>query len=258
MFILKLWDRCSRRPKVRTCFVSLLQSPDLHHDVYAVAAKRAALDTFEANLAAELSEGEWQAFFESNPWIFGHGLNYVFLNKVGAKLETTTTGSAFDRAGKRADGLMMTRAEVSQYVLVEIKRNDTDLLRGTTYRRGCWAVSDELSGAVAQTQKTVFDFTRSRFRDRLKDADGNDTGTEIYSVEPRSFLVVGNLSQIRGNDDKIACFELFRRNIRSPEILTFDELYHRASCIVANLSPEGGPAEEATKPVSVFDIDDPF
>jgi hypothetical protein len=221
----------------------LAASPDLHHDIYAVAAKRAALATFEANLSANLSEHDWQEFFENNPWIFGHGLNYVFLNKVAATLETTTTGSAFDRAGKRADGLMLTRAEVSQYVLVEIKKNDTDLLRGTNYRRGCWAVSDELCGAVAQTQKTVFEFTRNRFRDRLKDPDGNDTGIEIYSVEPRSFLVIGNLSQIRGNDDKIACFELFRRNIRGPEILTFDELYHRASCIVANISPSEKASE---------------
>jgi hypothetical protein len=28
---------------------------------------------------------------------------------------------------------------------------------------------------------------------------------------------------------KVACFELYRRNIRSPEILTFDELYYYAS-----------------------------
>jgi hypothetical protein len=148
----------------------LAASPDLQHDIYAVAAKRAVLDTFEANLRGDLSEADWQAFFESNPWIFGHGLNYVFLNKVGKKLETVTTGSAFDHSGKRSDGLMLTRAEVSQYVLVEIKKNDTDLLRRLPYRPGCWAVSDELAGAVTQTQKTVFEFTRNRFRDRLKDA----------------------------------------------------------------------------------------
>ena len=39
---------------------------------------------------------------------------------------------------------------------------------------------------------------------------------------------------------KVACFELYRRNIRSPEILTFDELYYRASRIVENLGGETG------------------
>ena len=105
----------------------LASSPELHKDVYAVAAKRKALQEFEQKLElAELSESEWQDFFERNAWIFGHGLNYVFLNKASKTLEARTTGSTFDRPGKRADGLMLTRAEVSQYVLVEIKRNSTE------------------------------------------------------------------------------------------------------------------------------------
>ena len=216
----------------------LAANPELHQDIYAVAAKRTALAKFQSNLNSELSELDWQRFFEQNSWIFGHGLNYVFLNKVGRKLEMQTTGSAFDQSGKRTDGLMRTRAEVSQYVLVEIKRNDTELLQATEYRSGCWSVSHELSSAITQTQKTVFDFTRSRFRDHQKDEFGNDTGNEVYAVEPRSFLVIGNLAQLRGNDDKIACFELYRRNIRGPEILTFDELFQRASCIVENISRE--------------------
>ena len=217
----------------------LAATPELHYDIYAVAAKRAALAEFEANLKQDgISEPDWQAFFERNPWIFGHGLNYVFLEKVGAKLEASTAGSTFDRPGKRADGLMRTRAEVSQYVLVEIKRDDTELLQKGTYRPGCWSVSDELSGAVTQTQKTAFEFARDRFRDDLKDEVGNSTGSIAYAIQPRSYLIVGNLAQLKGNGDKIACFELYRRNILSPEILTFDELFYRAGCIVANISSE--------------------
>jgi len=62
----------------------LATSPELHQDIYAVAAKREALQEFEALLrASDTPEPNWQAFFERNPWIFGHGLNYVFLDKVG-------------------------------------------------------------------------------------------------------------------------------------------------------------------------------
>ena len=217
----------------------LAASPELHQDIYAIATKRAAVADFEANLKRDdVSEADWQALFERNPWIFGHGLNYVFLDKVGTKLEARTTGGAFDRPGKRADGLLRTRAEVSQYVLVEIKKSGTELLKQARYRPGCWGVSDEVSDAVTQTQKTVFEFARNRFRDDLKDKIGNSTGGIAYVIEPRSFLVVGNLAQLEGNDDKVACFELYRRNIRSPEILTFDELYYRAGCIVENISCE--------------------
>jgi len=107
-------------------------------------------------------------------------------------------------------------------------------------------LSEELSNAVSQTQKTVFEFTRNRFRDYSKDGDGNDTGRIIYSVEPRSYLIIGNLQQLLSNDDKVACFELFRRNLRAPEILTFDELYQRARYIVENISNKIHQANEPT------------
>ena len=215
----------------------LSETPELHDDVYAVASKREALREFEDKLRIEyLSEPEWQKFFERNTWIFGHGLNYLFMDKVAKKLEATTTGATHDRPGKRNDGFMRTRAEVSQYVLIEIKCAHTLLLQKDQYRSGCWAASSEMSAAVTQIQKTVFDFTRNRFRDRRKDEQGNDAVGDIYAVDPRSYLVIGNLGQLLGNDDKIACFELYRRNIRAPEILTFDELYQRAKCIVENVS----------------------
>jgi hypothetical protein len=225
----------------------LAANPALHEDIYAVAAKRTALAEFEINLSREVSEAEWQRFFEVNAWIFGLGLNYVFLNKAGRKLESQTTGSAFDRAGKRADGLMVTNAEVSQYVLLEIKKANTHLLRENTYRSGVWGVSEELSNAVTQIQKTVFEFTRNRFRDYSKDDDGNDTGKIVYAVEPRSYLIIGNLGQLLSNDDKVACFELFRRNLRAPEILTFDELYQRARFIVENISNKVQTATRSTE-----------
>jgi hypothetical protein len=228
----------------------LADAPELHQDIYALASKRAALAEFEQKLGSDASEREWQDYFEANPWVFGHGLNYVFLDKVGPKLETVTTGNTFDRGGKRIDALMRTRAEISQYVLIEIKRDATKLLRKDEYRSGCWAASDELSAAVTQTQKTVFEFTQHRFHDLLKDEDGNHTGEAAYAIEPRSFVVIGNLSQLQGNNDKIACFELYRRKLVSPEIVTFDELFQRARCIVNNLS---GTVESTTQPQPAFD-----
>jgi hypothetical protein len=56
----------------------LASNPELHQDVYAVAAKRAALADFQSNLASAIPEREWQAFFEQNSWIFGHGLTISF------------------------------------------------------------------------------------------------------------------------------------------------------------------------------------
>ncbi len=221
----------------------LAETPELHHDIYAVAAKRAALAEFEQRMGTETPEKDWQAFFEANQWIFGHGLNYVSLDRASDTLTARTTGNEFDRSGKTADA-MKTRAEVSQFVFVEIKKHTTDLLRrGDPYRPGCWGVSAEVSNAVTQVQKTTFEFARKRFRTALKDSVGTDTGETAYSIEPRSYLIVGNSAELQGNDDKIACFELYRRNVRAPEILTFDELLYRARFIVQNISQSAAIVE---------------
>ena len=44
------------------------------------------------------------------------------------------------------------------------------------------------------------------------------------------------------NEEKYSSFELFRRNIQNPEIITFDELYERATYIVTSAQQEAQDA----------------
>jgi hypothetical protein len=179
----------------------------------------------------------WQHFFERNPWIFGHGLNYVFLDKEGKKLEAVTTGATHSTPGNRVDALMRTRAVISQYVLIEIKKASTDLLRKSAYRSGCWTISSEVSDAVSQIQKTVFDFTSNQSpKVQMTGEDGFRAGDEIFRVQPKSYLVIGHLRTMTDSDERFTCFQLFRSSLMAPEILTYDELYERAKCIVATIS----------------------
>jgi hypothetical protein len=75
-------------------------------------------------------------------------------------------------------------------------------------------------------------------RETLKPDDdkGYPTGEEAFNYAPKSYLVTGNLAEFIGehgvNKDKLRSFELLRRNLHSPEIITFDELYERAKFIV--------------------------
>lgn len=215
----------------------LSEDERLEHDVFAIARKRAVLDEFKNLLDGDTSETIWQEFLEKNPWIFGFGLNYVFLDRVSDKFEATTTGSDAFTSGKRADGLAMTKAQVSQTVLIEIKASKSPLLQGKPYRSGVWPVDHEVSAAVSQSQKTSFEFVRRKaVKLELTDSLGHETGETIYTVEPRSYLIVGNLGQLDSNSDKITSFELYRRKLASPEILTFDELYFRAVALVDSIA----------------------
>lgn len=216
----------------------LSESPDLKDDIIAVEEKRRALTRFREMLKHQADEAVWQQFFERNPWIFGYGLDYRFLHKVDKWLETQVVGPTFMEHGRRADALVRTRAAISQLVFIEIKRADTQLVRNREYRSGCWAISEEVAGAVTQIQKTVNDFQRRHFGNRLKDEKSDDTDQYVYAVEPKSYLVVGHLQELARNQEKMQCFELFRRNVRNPEILTFDELFGRAEHILERISPE--------------------
>jgi hypothetical protein len=136
---------------------------------------------------------------------------------------------------------MKTKGMINSLCFGEIKTNKTDLLKKITlpYRRECWSVSDELIGGVAQIQKTIQKSIENiRTKTEIKDKNGDLTGEQLYLYQPKSFLIIGTLSQFvvedKVNEEKFSSFELFRRNLVNPEIITFDELYERAKHIVNN------------------------
>jgi antiviral defense system Shedu protein SduA len=72
---------------------------------------------------------------------------------------------------------------------------------------------------------------------RPTDVNGNPTGEIVYSYKPKSFLLIGKLSEFLThggpNRERFASFELLRKNTIAPEIITFDELLERAQFIAS-------------------------
>jgi hypothetical protein len=255
-------------------FASLLESENLQRDLVAIGYRRKELAYFEKLLSDQsYFRGEqerldckperlWQAFFERNTWIFGYGLSYHFLTALDQrKLEQAIKGPDVIGRGKEADGLMKTRARVNSLCFVEIKTHETDLIAPRAYRGDAWPPSNELSGAVAQMQATVQTAIENLGRTlQPRDRDGNPTGETLFNVQPRSFLIVGSLGEFHTstgiNEIKVRSFELYRRNVARPEILTFDELLARAKFIVEH---DGTVADRpvATEPDD-DDADVPF
>lgn len=231
-------------------FAQIAQNEITEQDIIALGYRRKQLAYFEQllfedgffeNERSRLNvkpEAVWQRFFELNPWIFGHGLSYIFTNSLNdRKLEQIVRGHSIAAAGKRVDGLLKTNALIQSLCYVEIKRHDTLLLKRSTYRSGVWQCSDELAGGVAQIQATVRAATETiRSRYKVEDDEGYPTGEEISNVYPRSYLVVGCLNEFKRGEDtnfqKYQDFESFRRHLNAPEIITFDELFYRAKNIV--------------------------
>lgn len=221
-------------------------------DVVAVAYRKAQLGRFQrlledanffsaeqANAPNQSAEAVWQQFFEDNHWIFGGTL---FLNSAGAfdptKLEVAVSGASVAMHGKRVDALLRTRGRIGALCFVEIKTHSTPLLKSAAYRPGAWAPSDHLSGAVSQLQRTI-QLAEQTIGEKLSlpDPVGNPVGPPAYLMRPRAAVICGDLSQFMTaaggvNEDKYSSFELFRRHLQSPEIVTFDELLERARLMV--------------------------
>lgn len=185
-------------------------------------------------------ESVWQHYFEQNTWIMGYGLSYIFNSPLaGEKLEQVISGATIFQSGKRIDALLKTRGIINSICFAEIKTHKTHLLKQTknAYRGESWAISDELAGAIAQVQRTIQKSIENlKTKTEIKDSEDNLTGENLYLYKPKAFLIIGSLYEFvteNGiNESKYSSFELFRKSINGIEIITFDELFERASFIV--------------------------
>jgi hypothetical protein len=244
-------------------------------DVVAFGYRKRQLEIFERllhdstffdSLAKEWNvrgkEAVWQKFFESNPWIFGYGLHYIFNTQLdNKKLEQITTGYSVQESGKRVDALMKTSGLISSLCFIEIKTHATALLSKEPYRAECWRISDELAGSVSQVQKTVQKAIKTiQTKIEIESKYGEPTGEVAFLYQPKAYVVIGSLSEfIVGNginEQKFSSFELFRRNITNPEIITFDELYDRAKFIAQLSENESSSCESAVAQISDFPLED--
>lgn len=236
----------------------LIEKDAQAEDIIALAGRREALRRFEKMLTDEEffdsllkkdkgqkknkgKESVWQEFFEKNPWILGVGLGaQIFTSWSEDKLEQVVKGYSIKGRGKRADALLRTEGLIRSMVFAEIKHHRTPLLKPSSYRPGVWPMSDELSGGVNQAQATVHQAVDD-IGERIVglDEEGFETSDITYLVRPRSFLIIGDRSELVNDEGqhhpgKIRSFELQRRHLQEPEVVTYDELLARAKWVVEN------------------------
>ena len=190
--------------------------------------RKKALETFRLSLKQTQEESWWQDFFQRNTWIFGYGLKYQILKSVQSQPRYGGANVA-GKGTEKGDFLERTEAEIRFTVLVEIKRPDSLLLGSKSYRNGAWQLGEDLTGGVSQLQANCrrWELEGSQAEQNLEALQQE----KIYTVHPKAILVIGAITQLNGIA-KRNTFELFRRSVTNPEIITFDELYERAKFIV--------------------------
>jgi hypothetical protein len=212
-----------------TALVGATDFPDNILRSAHLAKRKQVVDEFRARLDADRwSEKEWQAFFEREDWIFGHGLLYQFVHVI--ERETLVGGKEMsNKGGQVADFSVRTIGAGASFIaLVDIKTPSARLVKPTQCRNGAHAIESDLAEAVAQILSNCDVWTRegSNQIDNVRRA----ARERWQTAQPRGILVLGNLESLV-TDDARQSFELFRRHLHGLEIITFDELLFRASAL---------------------------
>lgn len=200
-------------------------------DLDILSGRKGGLALFHKKLYVEQdwNEPQWQQFFAENTWIFGYGLDYRFLSI----LQKESAVSDVDLDGKNTVNSDFLMGSTDFTVLVELKRPDTLLFDKGKNRSHSWRLSQYLVHAVSQilAQKAAWEIKSSQIN-----YDENGHPISQKTSDPKAILIIGRKDQIEGNprdsEIKQKTFELYRRDSRNVEILTYDELYERAYYVV--------------------------
>lgn len=119
-------------------------------------------------------------------------------------------------------------------MLVELKLPDTNLFGARRNRWSVWKLSTDLYDAVSQILEQKVSW---QVRSAMPSVTREGKPIEQLTADPKALLIIGQDAAFEANNHrerqlKLRTFELFRRDTRNIEIVTFTELYERASFIV--------------------------
>lgn len=182
-------------------------------------------------------EAVWHYFFKRNKWIFGLSLDYRFMNDL---LDEQSVGNpdSTNHGASKVDFIGLNDFTT----LIEIKRPDTAFFKGrkSTSRTDTWAFSndfiDGISQCLAQKEEIIKNYQSKDFvDDNGKKIDKN----LVRNMDPKVIFIIGNKqreipydSGYMDNDIKRDTLERFTQNNKNLSIISFDELYTRASNIL--------------------------
>ena len=182
-------------------------------------------------------EDVWHHFLKENNWILGLNADIRFIPEF---IDETKVGVE-DSRGKGSPRVDM--LGISNYTtLVELKRADTPIFkptRGSGSRANTWEFSSEFISGISQCLGQKFAFDECYVQKEIITEDGKIMSKEyVYNADVKVVFIIGcRYSQFPHNEDidnktKSKTFELYRRNNRNVEIITYDELFERAYHIV--------------------------
>lgn len=218
------------------------------HDIVNIGYRKAQLDIFKRlleeqgylevykaaeGLSTPQEEKVWQHFFGKNSWIFGYGLDYRYLSILQAEAHIANT----DVTGNDAPIIDFLMGCSNFTVLVELKKPSTPLFKASQNRAYSWRLSSDFTDAVSQILEQKASWQIKAETNANKNFNVAGELLRQRTLDPKCILITSSDAAFSGlekeREIKLRTFELFRRDTRNIEIVTYSELYQRASFIVS-------------------------
>jgi len=171
---------------------------------------------YEEKLKKTTVESEWQVFFDSNKFILTMAFGYPIVEILG---QASVGGGQLIGGGSKFADFISRNSQTNNAAIFEIKTPGTPLLNKIPFRGKVYSATKEFTGAIIQILDQKYQL--GKHLPILKSND-RDLVLETYAVH--CCLIIG--STPKGLDEQKS-FELFRRNSREVEIITFDELLEK-------------------------------
>lgn len=184
-------------------------------------------------LGKKLDEDHWQEFFDENPFILNMAFGYPV---VKVRSQASVGGRKLSGDGDKITDFLIKNSLTNNTAIFEIKTPQTTILNKTAYRDGVYTPSSDLSGSINQVLDQKYQFQK-----QIAQIKDNSKLFDIESYAVHCCLIIGKTPE---GDDQKKSFELFWRNSKDVEIVTFDELLEKLkqlSTFLRETKKEKGP-----------------
>lgn len=184
----------------------------LKNDIELVSLER-LISTYEELMGKKTKEDPWQKLFNENPFILSLAFGYP-----GIKIsdQASVGGKRLSGDGEKIADYLIKNGVTNNLALIEIKKPSSTLLNKAAYRSSVYCASTELTGSVTQVLDQCY-----QLQQNIAHIKNNNRIYDIESYAVHCILVIGIMPN---DDDEKKSFELFRRNSKNVQIITFDEL----------------------------------
>lgn len=195
----------------------------LRDDIELVTLEQ-LIEKYKQMLEKRLSEKHWQALFNENPFILSMAFGFPIIK---VQDQAFVGGRKISGSGDKITDFLAKNTITNNTAIIEIK-TPQEVLTGKKYRDSVYSPSVALSGSLNQVLDQKHKLQKNIATIKV---DSRIYDVETYAVH--CALIIGLMPD---DLDKQKSFEIFRRNSRDVEIITFDELLEKLELLHTLLS----------------------